>query len=348
MGFLGKLFGGSGKKSSASAPQQQAPVRNSSSSDSAPDMPMPGAAPQPEQPQSAFIGQHFEGLGDVWKAFFKEGTQEFVNNFPTLFEKCAPAGPAMHLKDGTVIVRMDYPVSGGIGIHSHIRIMGDNKEADFIGGYPYLEGAPAKLALDQAHIWSNNVCGTVAVHSPELNLPFSLFLSGFFQQVPRIQFGGELEFSLAGLALGFEKQVQTEFCPEKGTELYNEIQQMFLAANPDQEASDFEPPVLSSRGRGILMPSEFVSLWQYQVPVLEKEKVEFLGQTFLRIKTIFGGHQDANIPGILYVAEHVYGDYEPEIGDDVTGVLWLQGGLDGYPEYPTHPQAAPAEGEAQA
>ena len=98
MGVLGKLFGGRG----SSTASRQPPLRNNTSSDSAPDN---------EGPSSAFMGRHFEGLGDVWSAFFPGGSREYVEALQQLFEKSSAQGPVMHRKDGSSVILLASPVS---------------------------------------------------------------------------------------------------------------------------------------------------------------------------------------------------------------------------------------------
>lgn len=326
MGFLGKLFGGHGKRSSTSAGKQpQPPVRNNSSSDSAAD-------PQPE-PQSAFVGEHFEGLGDVWTAFFPGGSKKYVESVQELLNDSKPEGPVMRRKDDTGVILFTTPRSGGMCIHSHILMNQKTKEAEFVGGYPSLEGLPVDTVIEQAHIWSNGLSGVVAARTLDMRMPLAFYLSAFFQHVPQIQFGSQMQFHLSGLAFTLVKQTQTEYPVEKGTPPYEILLKGFLAANPDKSEADFEPPTVSTHGRGVIIPTQVVGVYNYQMPVLEVQKVEFLGNGYRRLRTLFAGFGDHCLEGWLYVGEHVLNGYEPEVGDDITGTVWLQGSMEGYPHY---------------
>ncbi|MBQ8665163.1 MAG: hypothetical protein IJ474_05215 [Mailhella sp.] len=315
MGFLGKLFGGKGSSSTAAQPKP-APVRNNTSSDSASDS---------EGPKSAFFGQHFEGLGDVWNAFFPGGIQEFVGKVQELFPQCQPMGPVMQRKDGQGVVLCTTPAVGGIAIHCNVLMKPGSGEAEFVGGYPSLAGIQNPCTIEQAHIWSNGISGVVAARSLINGAPLNFFLSGFFQHVPQMQFGAQAEFWLSALALSVQKQEQTEFSPEEGTPAYEAARKAFLAANPTKSVADFEAPVVSSHEHGVLLPSQVVGAWIYQVPVMAVEKVEFLGYGFRRIETRLCGVGDKAVFGSLYIAEHVLKGYEPQVGDDITGTLWMQG-----------------------
>lgn len=321
MGVLGKLFGGRGTHSST-AVRQQPPVRNNTSSDSAPDN---------EGPSSAFPGRHFEGLGDVWSAFFPEGSREYVAGLQDVFEKSAAQGPVMHRKDGSSVILLAYPSSGGISVHSHIVMTQGKGKADFVGGYPALEGLPVSSVIEQAHIWSNGISGVVAARALPAGTPLSFFLAGFFQHVPQLQFGTRAEFHMAGLALALARVEVTDMVLEPGSAAWNAALKAFLTAHPEKKAGDFHPEVVSSHGRGILLPTEIVGMWAFQVPVLGTERVEFMGRRFLRILTLFSGMGEHAVRGYLYAAEHVLKGYEPQTGDDIAGTLWLQGSMEQYP-----------------
>lgn len=320
MGALGKLFGGRGMHSSTAV--RQPPLRNNTSSDSAPDN---------EGPSSAFMGRHFEGLGDVWSAFFPGGSREYVECLQKLFEKSVAQGPVMHRKDGSSVILLASPVSGGIGIHSHIVMTQGSGKADFVGGYPALEGLPVPSVIEQAHIWTNGMSGVVAARSAVTGAPFSFFLSGFFQHVPQLQFGTRTDFHMAGLALALVQARNVEVPLEKGSPAYDEALKAFLVAHPEKKAADFHPRLISTHGMGMLFPTEIVGMWAFQVPVLGTEGVEFMGRHFLRILTLFSGSGERSVRGYLYVAEHVLKGYVPQVGDDVMGTLWLQGSMECYP-----------------
>ena len=318
MGVLGKLFGGRGMHSSTAV--RQPPIRNNTSSDSAPDN---------EGPSSAFMGKHFEGLGDVWSAFFPGGSRDYVGMLQELFEKSAGQGPVMHRKDGSCVILLASPVNGGIGIHSHIVMTQGKGKADFVGGYPALEGLPVPSSIEQAHVWSNGISGVVAARSLTTGAPFSFFLTGFFQHAPQLQFGARTSFNLSGLALTLKKaEIDV---PECGTAAYDAALKAFLMAHPEKKAGDFHPEALIAHGTGVLLPTEVVSMWAFQVPVLGTEYVEFMGRRFLRILTLFSGGRERSARGYLYAAEHVLNGYVPQVGDDVTGTLWLQGSMERYP-----------------
>ena len=320
MGVLGKLFGGRGALSSTTG--RQPPLRNNTSSDSAPDN---------EGPSSAFMGRHFEGLGDVWSAFFPGGSQEYVGMLQDIFQKSSAQGPVMHRKDGSSVILLASPSSGGIGIHSHIVMVKGKGKADFVGGYPTLEGLPVPSVIEQAHIWTNGISGVVAARARATGAPLAFFLTGFFQHVPQLQFGSAHSFSMAGLAFALNRAEETEFTPEPGSPVYDASLKEFLLAHPDKSVGDFRPEVISTHGLGILLPTEIVGVWRFQVPVLGAERVVFMNRPFWRLLVSFSGSGEQGVHGYLYAAEHVLKGYQPQVGDDVTGTVWLQGSMDTHP-----------------
>ena len=319
MAISGKFFGG---RRHSSTTAKQPLIRNNTSSDSAPDN---------EGPSSAFMGRHFEGLGDVWSAFFPGGSREYVGMLQGLFEKSTARGPVMHRKDGSSVLLLASPSSGGISIHSHI-VMGQGKgKADFVGGYPAFEGLPVESRIEQAHIWSNGISGVVAARDTRLQTPLAFFLSGFFQHVPQLQFGAKAVFHVAALAFSLRKAEREEVELVPGTATCDAALKVFLRAHPEKKAGDFHPEELSFHGKGAMLPTEVVGVWAFQGPVLAMEEVEFLGRRFLRLLTLFAGAGERSVQGYVYAAEHTLKGYVPQIGDDLVGVLWLQGSMENYP-----------------
>ena len=320
MGISDRLFGGRGRHSSTAA--KQPPLRNNTSSDSAPDN---------EGPSSAFMGRHFEGLGDVWSAFLPGGSREYVEMLQGLFEKSVSRGPVMHRKDGSSVLLLESPSAGGISIHSHIIMERAKGKADFVGGYPAFEGLPEETLIEQAHIWSNGISGVVAVRDIRMQTSLAFFLSGFFQHVPQLQFGTRAVFQLSALAFSLRKAEFSEVEVEKKTTAYDTALKAFLRAYPHKKAGDFHPEELSFHGKGAMLPTEVVGVWFFQGPVLAVEQVEFMGRRFFRLLTFFSGSGERSIRGFLYVAEHVLKGYAPQVGDDLCGTVWLQGSMDTYP-----------------
>ena len=329
MGISDRLFGCRGRHSSTAA--KQPPLRNNTSSDSAPDN---------EGPSSAFMGRHFEGLGDVWSAFFPGGSREYVGMLQGLFEKSVSRGPVMHRKDGSSVLLLESPSTGGISIHSHIIMEQGKGKADFVGGYPAFEGLPLDALIEQAHIWSNGISGVVAVRDIRMQMLLSFFLAGFFQHVPQLQFGTRAVFQMAALAFSLRRAEPSEVELKPGTTAHDAVLKAFLRAYPHKKAGDFHPEEFSFHGKGAMLPTEVVGVWVFQGPVLAVEQVEFMGRRFLRLLTFFAGSGERSVRGFLYVAEHVLKDYAPQVGDDICGTVWLQGSMENYPGEGGRPEDA--------
>ncbi len=146
---------------------------------------------------------------------------------------------------------------------------------------------------------------------------------------------------MAGLALSLAKAEQTEFSPQPGTVAYDAALKTFLLAHPEKKAGDFRPDIVSTHGLGILLPTAIVGVWGFQVPVLGTERITFMGRRFWRLLTMFSGAGESAVHGYLYAADHVLKEYQPQVGDDIAGTLWLQGTMNVYPgeeKEDVHPQ----------
>ena len=90
-------------------------------------------------------------------------------------------------------------------------------KADFVGGYPALEGLPVPSIIEQAHNLDQRISGVVATRADVTGAPFSFFLAGFFQHVPQLQFGCRADFHMAGLALSLEQARHVDIALQKDT-----------------------------------------------------------------------------------------------------------------------------------
>lgn len=290
--MAGTWFGG--KRPHSSSTDRRVPARHNTSSDSAADA--------PEQ-TTAFAGRHFEGLGDVWDAFFPGGGKTYRDYAQRLIAESRACGPAVPRPDGSLSLLIARPPVGGVGVHSYILIKGDRSSADFTGGYPFLEGAPMRAVLEESYPWANGLSGSVALTSKDGRCRLACFLAAFFLHVPVLTPGRELDFRVAALACSLKKE------EPHGAQLGNPA-----------------PPAFS--GKAALLPLSVADMYAFQLPVLGWERVECLEHAYVRIRTLFSGGDGQGQPGFLYASAHVLNGYVPQVGDEVTGLLWMQCSLE--------------------
>ena len=254
-----------------------------------------------------------------------------MEQIQTVITESRYTGPAVRRADGTSALLLAYPPSGGIGIHSYLVLRKDQSGADFMGGYPFFEGLPMTAILEQFHMWSNGLSGSVALSSLDGHCRLACFLAGFFLHAPEMIPGRQVEARVAAFACSLTREEHTEVVPAQGSPAWNLALRRFLKSHPGARAKDFQAPVFSSHGKAIILPLSVVGMYAFQLPVLGVEKVRFLNQDYLRIRTLFSGSEGRGQTGILYVSTHVLKGYIPEIGDDVTGMMWMQCSLGCFP-----------------
>lgn len=166
--------------------------------------------------------------------------------------------------------------------------------------YPAAEGVEHRMHVDGLIPWRNGVEAQLRVQldGAELNL----FPTNFFAETDDA-FGGERRVELAALAYDCEPAEAETIRDDSGEEF-------------------------STAGMAALLPFERgdVDDYTFQTRVKEVERESFDGRTVYRLLVpLFRTEDGDDVNVYLYAAEHVLGEFVPEVGDDIAGVLWLQG-----------------------
>jgi hypothetical protein len=120
---------------------------------------------------------------------------------------------------------------------------------------------------------------------------------------------------------------------EKGTPVYDVELNKFLEQNPGKTEDDFQHPAISLHGRSLMLPTEVVGISEFHFPVQEVQHGEILGHHFVRLRVTIAGFGENSVQGWMYASDHILKGYEPQVGDDISGVFWMQGSMDKYPQF---------------
>lgn len=179
-----------------------------------------------------------------------------------------------------------------------------------VSAYPYaVDGARHRLVVREITPWEGNMEGWVTASVPHSEVTFTFFDTRFYANHQRYVVGEEAEFLLAGLAYG------TYVDDRQALDLGSRMLQLKGAAmlvhhdEADPDDYDFLAPVQSSE------PAAMGPFPLTRVTV-----------TLLRPPCEDDIDRDLVIP--LYVPERCWrGEERPRPGDDLSGMLWLQGRL---------------------
>jgi hypothetical protein len=280
-----------------------------------------------ETDQDSFNGEHFEGLGDKWRAIFGE-PDDITDYLQEILSTKDIAATGKIFDEGTErnAILLKYPDEAASASAGSLLLYSDDKKSwDLISAYPVLEGLPNRLSIIATHTWENGLEGEVAANIS--GGPWVDFFDPYYLRDKDLMWNEtERTFSLAALALSIEKLGETKFTVKEGA-FYEDRLKNFLAENPGKTEKDFEPPVISMNGARILFPTNYVSELEYQCPVLSVDEVYLLKKKIYKMSVEFVGMDDEMIRGFLYAPESVLNGYIPQAGDDIRGVLWMTGYL---------------------
>ncbi|WP_435335034.1 hypothetical protein [Haloarchaeobius sp. TZWWS8] len=175
---------------------------------------------------------------------------------------------------------------------------------DIWSGYPVGAGIAHEVEIDELIPWANGAEAQLSGQLGEATISF--FATNFWAQKDD-QFGGPRRVELAAFAYD-------------------------LGPAEDEVITDDEGNEYSTAGMAGFAPFEGgdVDDYVFQTTVETVTECEFDGGSVYRMRVpLFRGEEGSKeYQVMLYAAKPVCGEYVPEKGDDVAGVLWLQGRLE--------------------
>lgn len=166
--------------------------------------------------------------------------------------------------------------------------------------YPVGEGIVHEIDVNGMIPWVNGVEAQLRGELGPTEINF--FPTNFFAE-PNDVFGGRRQVELAALAYDCGPAATETIRDESGEEL-------------------------STEGMAGFFPFERgdVDDYSFQTRVKDVEETSFGGNPVYRLLVpLFRTDEEGDVDIYLYASERVLGEYVPEVGDDIEGVLWLQG-----------------------
>lgn len=273
-----------------------------------------------------FNGEHFEGLGAAWSAIFGN-SDDLTNYLGDIVSSANVIAQSKAIFEGVErdVMLTKNPVDGSITAGSLTALISEEKQLLFISAYPIFEGIPNRLTITATHTWENGIEGEVAA-GVDSGASIQFFDPFYFKD--RISFVEETKHtvSLAALALKISKAEHKEITINSGP-FFEDRLKNFLMENPSKTEADFDAPVVVMDGSRILFPTNYISEFGFQCPVLSVEEISFFNIRFYKMYVEFVGMDEDIINGYLYASERILNGYIPEAGHDVQGVLWMTGYL---------------------
>lgn len=281
--------------------------------------------------QNLFFGEHFEGLGDIWDAYFGEKKDEndigVFNFVPDVIQngKLAHAVKTEDDSRNAILFYVHKPSkTSPVGFEGASILNSKSKHLEFASIYPIFDASASTVRIQDIYAWGNGVEGEVAVSYEGSEQIIGCFLRDFAVHFPKLSRGSLCRMELSALAFSLKKSSNEPIILNSG-KAYEFMLQEFLAENPGKTRSDFPSAEVCLDGSVMLFPTGYASELEYRLPVESVEPFEAYGVKGVKIGTTFstGAVNGNSTKGTLYATEFVYGDYIPQVGDDIQGIMWM-------------------------
>jgi hypothetical protein len=191
--------------------------------------------------------------------------------------------------------------------------------------YPFLrDGVPNVMEITDLKTLPQ-ACEATVTGVSRAGGVLSFFEPLYFRNRFILNTGGKYEFSLAAIAYGLEKLIETEITVTQGFFLELE-RETALKENPDADVGAIESVAIDvSQLRTLIFQDDFPEDAEFQTVVEDVDYFHFDGIEICRMPVGFKLGGDRNFRINLYASEHVLKGYRPQTGDTIHGILWLQG-----------------------
>lgn len=193
--------------------------------------------------------------------------------------------------------------------------------------FPFMEGFPNKMRIEEKHAWANGLEGEVGCVVGESDQILWFYNPLYFRDYKiDLTEGIEQTFYLSGLCLGMRRALLDEITITSGP-YYEAHAKKWLEENPGKTRLDVPALKIDIHGKRILSPTDTASEYQARAVVEEVEDFEFppkSGEKVYRFVTTFGEKEHIRV--LMFVPAKVcQKGYVPKEGDEVDMIFWLQG-----------------------
>jgi len=209
--------------------------------------------------------------------------------------------------------------------HQFLIVSGETANSLF-SLYPViLDGIKHQLTISKIEPWEYNLEGWIHATVFGDSLPFAFFDTMFWDGREKAQPGDVVEYSMAALAYTLRPIQMRVFEVKTGPFWEMEKQRRLEEGEPAEEAE--RPVEVHLTGASMFLPrdGEMCDEAQFQGVIEAVEKFEHEGQSIYRLEIIVAKPDDLEFRLPIYASEYVLDGYVPILGDDVEGLIWIQG-----------------------
>lgn len=265
----------------------------------------------------------FEGHGNHWECLFPDAETGIAQCLPEAIERGELVGShPSPSPDFQAVHALEQRFGTGL---STLLIIGDRDDQKLLAtAYPVAgPGAVHRLEIDRVRRWSGALEAVVEA-ATSFGARLAFFDIGHHAHPEALEEGGTGDIELAAFAyhLGPAPDQVFEITQEEA------IRQMRATEDlPAEQVTDLSHIQVHSAGLACLFPhpSGNPDDMKFQGPITAVDLVEGWGQAIFRLDiTALRDEEPFTLP--VFAARHTLPEgYTPKVGDDVRGVIWMQG-----------------------
>ncbi|MDD5470317.1 MAG: hypothetical protein PHP05_00105 [Sideroxydans sp.] len=275
------------------------------------------------------------GHGNHWETLYtlEKLTSEVISR-DLQDSKLISEHPCVDVVNGTDRSESVYCLRWGGDRIAHDLLVVSNAQSEsreFFSAYPVaLDGIRHTLELDHFAPWPYGIEAWAYGNVTQGGLPLCFFDTQYYAGSAAYQPGQMLEVSLAAWAYTLQPISLRKFEIKEGP-LWEMTRQRRL---DDGESEDEAAQAVDIHmtGASIFLP-RFGKVApdeaEYQGVISAVETIAHDGQLVYRLEMVVARPDDDAFKLAVYASEHVLDGYVPRLGEDVQGVLWLQGQIIG-------------------
>lgn len=187
-----------------------------------------------------------------------------------------------------------------------------------------LHGSQHRLRLEQIYVWDNGIEAQIECSLGPASITF--YDTDFVNNQEWYAEHAEHEFLLIGIAYDAAPSVSHEFIMERDEEYFEAMQ--WLTGQDCRPEDGSMTELYSMDGMASLLPLGQLDRDDYQFcgPIQTIRREVMLGQPVWRMRVTVLREAESDMNLDIIVTQRVWrGTQEPQVGDNIQGVLWLQG-----------------------
>lgn len=213
--------------------------------------------------------------------------------------------------------------------HQILVVSNSARQSNFLfSGYPIvLNGAPNKVTISKVEPWEYGIEGWVHGSVTSEGASICFFDTMYFAGTAALTQGEVVTYKLAGLAYGLRPIQMRSFEVREGG-MWDAEKQRRLEAGESLEAAS-RPVQVHMTGAAIFLPHDSEGderdNAQFQGVIEAIDTFDHDGQKIYRMDMVLMRPGDEEFRMPVYASERALEGYVPRLGDDVEGVMWVQG-----------------------